>query len=552
MDLDKYYITREAKKLYIKLKDYGIRGAADLGKNFIKRRLGLEKQDYYRWIKQNEKFDLNAQKKASLQMPYRPFFSIIIPTWNVDKKWLEICIDSIKAQSYDNWEICISDDDSPIEKTKEYLKELEKEPKIKVFYSKERGQISVNTNRAAKLASGDFYILVDNDDELSPNAFYEFAKLINEKPETDYIFSDEDRMDVNGIRYAPYFKPDFALHTLITTHYCSHLKCIRSSIWKKLGGLQKGTEGAQDWDLLLRVSEITDKIYHIPKIFYHWRSIETSTSANISNKPYAIEKWRNVLNDYCKRNKLNAEALPGDWPGVMRLEFKKDLSKESLDVFVVTQDGRESDKMHLNSLESFLEPTKYNISYVTLENLDSEIKKGKSENILITTNKITYSKDISPLFDVLSYPKAGVIGALTSKNGLILNSGYVLGVKKGIGTLFYNETTDVQSMNRLIRNVSAVSKDLMLLTRETYNAVGNIYNGYSELYDIDFCLRAEKAGKLMTYCPYVELEFSKADYYLETYSEEELNRLQREFPDRFKNDPYYNINLSKDDMRFTF
>ena len=227
---------------------------------------------YIKWFHEQNKVD-NYQK-----LNYKPKFSIIIPTYNVSEKLLKECVDSVLNQSYDNFEICICDDKSTLEETLNTLKELEKNNKIKVKYRKVNGMISKSSNDAISLATGDFIVLLDNDDVIEKDALYYLALELNKNKKLDMIYTDEDKMDFNGRIMEPHFKPDYSPDTLMSVNYICHLCCIRKSIVDKLGGFRSEFDGSQDYDLFLRVTEDTNNIAHIPKVLYHWRQTKTSTA----------------------------------------------------------------------------------------------------------------------------------------------------------------------------------------------------------------------------------------------------------------------------------
>ena len=202
------------------------------------------------------------------------------------------CIDSVLDQTYDHWELCISDDASTDPAIRKCLESYQaKDDRIKVVFRQENGHISLATNSALEMAEGEFIALLDNDDELPPFALYEVAKVLNIHPELDLIYSDEDKIDADGNRFDPHFKADWSPDTLMGNNYISHLGVYRTSIVKKFGGFRKGYEGSQDYDLVLRVTEQipADHIYHIDRVLYHWRTIPGSTASNGEAKSYIYD-----------------------------------------------------------------------------------------------------------------------------------------------------------------------------------------------------------------------------------------------------------------------
>ena len=220
------------------------------------------------------------------------------------ENFLSECLDSILNQTYQNYEVCIVDDCSTNLETINTLKEYEnKDTRIVVKTRLINGHISKASNDALEIARGEFICLVDNDDTLAPNALYENVALLNKHKDADFIYSDEDKLDLRGERCEPHFKSDFAPDTLLGINYICHLAVLRTSLVREVGGFTVGLEGVQDHDLFLRITEKTKNIYHIPKILYHWRMIEGSTSLSVDNKAYAVKKGIRNYREYPKKAK---------------------------------------------------------------------------------------------------------------------------------------------------------------------------------------------------------------------------------------------------------
>ncbi|MCM3272395.1 glycosyltransferase family 2 protein [Paenibacillus elgii] len=272
-----------------------------MGIKYNYRRFFWGRRWYLDWIEKHEKYFQKDISQAIDSFRLKPLISIIVPVYNVEESILRKCINSVLNQYYENWELCIADDNSSlphIKRTLEYYETIDK--RIKVTYRKENGHISECSNSALELATGDFTALLDNDDMLQPFALYEVVKVINEFPGVDLIYSNEDKL-LNDQRIYPFFKKSWNRELLLYVNYISHLAVYRTVKLKKIGGFRTGFEGAQDWDLALRFTEKTSKIIHIPKILYHWRMIETSTSVNQEKKPYVKQAQRKTLIEAKKR-----------------------------------------------------------------------------------------------------------------------------------------------------------------------------------------------------------------------------------------------------------
>ncbi|WP_144415277.1 glycosyltransferase family 2 protein [Paenibacillus durus] len=222
-----------------------------------------------------------------------------MPVYNVKEEYLRESIDSVLQQYYPHWELCISDDNSSEPHIKRVLEEYAAfDPRIKVRYREENGHISACSNSALEMAAGEFTAFLDNDDVLAPFALYEVVRLLNTNKELDLIYSDEDKL-LNGKRCYPFFKKQFNMDLLKQMNYICHLAVYRTALVKQVGGLRINYEGVQDWDLAIRIINLSKRVAHIPKILYHWRISDTSTSSGEHHKPYvkaARKRMRDDLN----------------------------------------------------------------------------------------------------------------------------------------------------------------------------------------------------------------------------------------------------------------
>jgi glycosyltransferase involved in cell wall biosynthesis len=284
-----------------------------------------DQKRYQSWLKDNE--ITNARKKQVREeiskLKYKPLISIVMPVYNVDLRWIKKAIKSVEDQIYTNWELCIADDASTNPKLIKYLKSLEKNKKIKVVFRKKNGHISEASNSALKLATGEFVALMDNDDVIQPHALAEVVKVLNKKRDTDFIYSDEDKITTKGDRVEPTFKPDWSPELLLSTNYLSHLSVIRKKLVDSVGGFREGYEGSQDYDLFLRITEKTNNIEHVPDILYSWRKIPGSTAMTYGQKGYANKTSMKALKDAIKRRKLDATVEQGAKPGFFRVRYNK-------------------------------------------------------------------------------------------------------------------------------------------------------------------------------------------------------------------------------------
>lgn len=258
-----------------------------------------DKEAYQMWIDNNESklSEINELRKARFEI--EPLISIIVPMYNTNENYFKELVDSVVSQTYPHWELCLADGST--EKT-ERLKDIyEKDNRIFYKFLGENKGISGNTNEALKMANGKYIVLLDHDDLLPVTCLYEIVKTINEEKDVDFIYSDEDKITDSGERFDPYFKPDFSPETLAVHNYITHLVCFKKILQEQVGLFDDGFNGAQDFDMVLRLTEKAKKIVHIPKILYHWRAGEGSTATVADNKPYAYEAGRRAVEAHIKR-----------------------------------------------------------------------------------------------------------------------------------------------------------------------------------------------------------------------------------------------------------
>lgn len=289
------------KKAIRTIKENGVRGSINKVKNYF---CDEEKKEYYAWIRKNTPTNKEIKEQRNHKFENMPKISIVIPLYNTPKKYLLELIKSVQNQTYSNWELCLADGSTePLEYLKEYAK---KDERIKYQILEENKGISGNTNEALKLATGDFIALLDHDDLIPINSLYEIVKAINENPDAEYIFTDEDKfVDINKkTRREPNFKPDYAFDTFTSYNYICHFSIFKKELMDKLKGFNEQFDGSQDYDLILRAVENAKQVVHIPKILYHWRVSPSSTAGNAEAKPYCFEAGKNAVQEHLKRKGL--------------------------------------------------------------------------------------------------------------------------------------------------------------------------------------------------------------------------------------------------------
>lgn len=557
--------------------------------------------EYEKWIVAKEKEEKDADNVEKFE--YTPLISVVVPVYNVSEKLLTECIESVVNQSYGNWQLCMADDCSTMPEVKNVLKRYENNPKIDIVYREKNGHISRATNSALEMAKGEFIALLDCDDLLTENALYEVVKRLNENRELDYIYSDEDKIDENSKnRHMPHFKPDWSPDTLMSNMYTCHLSVYRKSIVDKAGGFRAGYEGAQDYDLCLRVTEIipASHISHISKILYHWREIESSTASDTSAKPYILEAAFKSKSDAVERRGLKAGIELIDTIYQYRVNYipqgNKKVSivipsKDNVDmlsrcvesicrltkyknyeIIIVDNGSNDRNKADYDSLcvkyncRYIYEPAPFNFSgmcntgadnasgeYLLFLNDDIEILDGEWLERMLGQAQLDYAGAVGAK---LLYPNSGLIQHIGVIN--ILN-----GPTHALAGLS-DEIIHYFGRNVLDYNYLAVTAACLMIDREKFKKAGGFDESFAVAYnDIDLCMRLVEAGY------YNVVRNDVIMYHYESYSrgddtvdEEKMKRLETERNRLYERhplyapgeymDPYYNRFLAQTQNDFSY
>ncbi len=542
--------------------------------------------EYNKWINKYEK------EEEITDLKYKPLISLLIPVYNIGRKYLFECVDSILNQTYSNFEICLVDDCSTNEETKEALKELEtKDERIKIKYRKENGHISKTTNDALKMATGEFVGLIDNDDTIAKNALYEVVKVLNDNKKLDFIYSDEDKLNKHGKRCEPNFKPNFSPDTLLSLNYICHFTVIRKSLVEKVGGFEVGLEGAQDYDLFLKCTENTKNICHIPKILYHWRMVEGSTSMAIDNKNYAVEKGRTAIKNALKRRHIEADVNVDEKTTYYIVDYK--IKKEPLvSIIIPTKDYADVTR---TCLESLYKKTTYKNFEVILVNNNSErqetfdlfeeykekyknfkvidanyefnyskinndaVKKVEGEYVCLLNNdtEVITSGWLTKLVSYAMQEHVGCVGPkLFYPDGTIQHGGIILGLG-GVASHAYIESpkNDMGDYGRLRvpYDYAGVTAACLVVKKSKYLEVNGLEEDLKVAYnDVDFDIKLLTKGYHNVFLPTVELYHfeSKTRGYDNTPEKYKRFKIEADYMyekwgNIINNDPYYNPNYSK-------
>ena len=539
---------------------------------------------YSKWLSLNElnQDKINNIKKVISNFSYEPKISIIVPVYNTPPNVLKETIESVTSQLYPNWELCLCDDASTSSHVRNILNQFQKEDsRIKIIFSKTNGGISRASNNALSLATGEFIGLLDHDDVLTKDALFEVVRHLNNDPKTDYVYSDEDKIDQNGQRLEPFFKPDWSPELFFSINYVTHFSVIRKSIVDKIGGFRPEYAGSQDYDLILRVTEETDRIAHIPKILYNWRKISGSASGQVNAKPYAFAAAKKALSDACKRRRIKAKVLDGLFTGSYRINYEIH-GNPLISIVILNKDNKIMLKQCINSIKSKSTFKNYEIIIVdhnskdpaTLEYLKTlpykvikyngkfnfsrmnnlGVKNSKGEYIIILNNdvKVIEPDWIQALLEHVQKPDVGIAGAkLLFPDDNVQHAGTIIGFNGYAHNYggFHKSDPGYYGMASVVRECSAVTAACFMIKRTIFDEV----NGFDEKMaqswqDVDICLRVLQKGNRIIYTPYSLLYHitggtrGKIDVTPEEISAKNIFKKKHA---QFLNlkDPYYNPNL---------
>jgi GT2 family glycosyltransferase len=548
---------------------------------------------YRKWLQLNTPTadQLNQYSVLEKQFTYRPKISILMPVYDPDENYLKEAIKSVLNQVYSNWELCIVDDVSTNENIRTIIKQYaEKDTRINFVFRETIGKISAASNSAIEIASGDFIALLEHDDMLSPDALYENILVLNQNKDIDFIYSDEDKIDENGMRSDPYFKPDWCPNNLQSRNYIGHFTVIKSSLVKKVGGYRTGYEGSQDFDLYLRTTEIANKIHHIPKILYHNQMNKTNSSQYIDSETNGIK----ALEDSLKRKKLNgkvsqSENLPTHYQIRYEITEEKKVSiiipsknlteitnvcissifkltsYSNFEVILVNNNSNEDDFFKMVKRWEEKEPQRFkcindNGSFNFSRLMNNAVKETSGDYLLLLNNdtEVTHPDWMTAMVEYAQLEKTGVVGVkLLYHNDTIQHAGVVIGIEGTAAHAFLAENKNapgyfgyIQSLN----NFSAITAACIMVTKEKFYLVEGFDENLSVDYnDIDFCLKIKDKGFDNIYLPHVVL------YHYESISRghphktkesyerhlKEIGIFQSKWQKYIDHDPCYNPNLSK-------
>ncbi len=548
----------------------------------------LKNDEYKLWLDVNglSKNRIKYLKDNLQQVKHEIKFSIIMPVYNPPLKFLEKAIESIENQFYTNWEICVVDDASTNTFVKPFLENLAKNyNNIRINFNQKNRHISESTNIAVNMANGDYLVFLDQDDELEKDALAELALYIHKNKDSEIIYSDDDKIDTEGNRFAPQFKPDFSPEYLLSFMYCGHIKCVKKSLYTQVGGFRKGYEGSQDYDFFLRATERAKHVGHIPRVLYHWRVVPGSTAAGGNEKNYSFEAGRKAVEDSLKRRNVIGRVYQPDWAfkngnGIYAIDFPDngksvgiiiptkngyDLLKRCVEslkkttyknyqVYII--DNESDDPKTIKYLDSLKEceilkikspQGKFNFAYINNE----AVKSVKEELLLFLNNdtEVINPKWLSQMVGYMQFNGVGSVGArLLFPDNRIQHAGILHNISHGFpmtsGRLLADWEWGYMASTVTSKNFLAMTAACMLTPKKLFKEL----NGFDEknfavaFNDCDYGYRVYKAGYRNVLAPEAKLyHYEGATRGHGDKPVEESNYIRK-----YGNwsDPYYNQNLA--------
>ncbi len=550
--------------------------------------------DYPEWVSLTRTTEEELAQQRQFVFDYMPRLSVVIPAYKTPERFLSAMLDSLLAQTYTNWEVCVADGSPKGEGVERVLKRYAmKDERFRYVILGENKGISGNTNAAIEMATGDFIVLADHDDTLAPDALFECVKAINEDPEIDVVYTDEDKLDIDGGElFEPHFKPDFSPDLLTSVNYICHLFVVNHELLLEVGLFKEEFDGAQDYDFILRCTEKARKICHIPKALYHWRCHQDSTASNPESKLYAFEAGARAVKAHYDRLGIPAKSvekgidygiyhttfnITGD-PLVSVIIPNKDHSADldlcmrsliekstykNLEFIVVENNStdpatfayyekmqKEFDFVHVVTWES-------EFNYSAINNFGVSFAKGEYLLFLNNDTELINPESIHEMLGFCQRDDVGITGVrLLYSDDTIQHAGVVVGFGGIAGHTFiglHKAESSYFNQAMCARNYSAVTAACMMSKRSLFDEVGGFSEDLAVAFnDIDYCMKIRSLNKLVVYAPYALFyHYESKSRGLEDTPEkvERFNREIRKFSEKWPEilrdgDPYYNPNLT--------
>jgi GT2 family glycosyltransferase len=538
---------------------------------------------YQVWLQQHRLTpqEIARMKAAAKTFSYTPLISIVTPVYDTDEVWLRKAIESVRAQIYPHWELCLVNDASTKPHVGPILEEsVAGDSRVRVKHLPYNEGIVGASTHALSLATGEFIGLLDHDDELSPDALFEVVKRLNEDPNLDLLYSDEDKLELDGLRVEPFFKPDWSPDLLLSMNYISHFSVLRRSILTDIGGFRAGFDGRQDYDLLLRFTELTDKIAHIPKILYHWRKTPGSAAASTAAKPFAYEAAQRAIEDALRRRGYEGR-VERIVPGLFAVRYRIP-SAPLVSIIIPTRDRWQLLQQCVRSIEKKTDYARYEIIVLDNDSIELETlnyldaiaskwgvyrcpgpfnfstinnfgaSKAKGDYLLFLNNdtQVIRSDWLTAMVEQAQRPEVGAVGAkLLYPDGRIQHAGVILGIG-GVAVHAFKyrpaNSTSQYSFADVVRNCSAVTAACMLVRQRIFWEVGGFDERLRVAFnDVDLCLRLRQQGYLIVYTPFALLYHYESATRGRLHPPEDEELAWKLWGDLIRRgDAYYNPNLT--------
>jgi len=542
----------------------------------------VAQSEYQQWFDHHRAStqELQRMRVEARSFVSQPLVSILTPVFDTPVSWLREAVDSVLAQVYENWELVLIDDGSTATDLLSALPALaSRDRRIRLVRLERHQGISAALNKGLDVAEGQWLTFLDHDDVLEPDALFQNVRLIQENPGLDLIYSDEDKLTEAGFD-SPILKPDWSPDFFLSCNYLCHMIFMRRDLVREVGGFQPQFDGSQDYDLLLRVSERTNRIHHIPRVLYHWRRSESSSASDVRQKPGQLEaSWRAIEAHLKRRGELAHVTV--DWPTHAFCVRRQLLEPRKISVIIPSSHGPESLRGFVERLISKTTYPNYDIVIVQVGEHDKVHEAGTDFRVLYfpdaangsAAKNYAVAQTDSPwlLFlddnveaidpdwltimgEHVQRPDVGAVGArLINPNGTIEHAGLVLGVNGIAQSAFHGFPAEHPGVNRqlrMTRNYSAVSSGCIMIRREVFQKVGGFDKALPRRFaDVDFCLKVRRAGYLIVYTPLAKLIGAAPVSEAHDNSGEAI--IRQRWSDVLEGDPYYNPNLSRERADFS-
>ena len=585
-------------KFLKKLSPYNIKKGILYSKHFgpkefwvrLTERFQTDDVDYEEWYRNHRPSEEELERQRKEKFDYMPLISILVPVYNTPESFLKQMIQSVRAQTYGNWELCIANANPGNKEVGDILRiASEKDKRIRVTDVPENEGIAQNTNAALKIASGEYVGLLDHDDLLTKDALYEVVKALNQQEKPEMLYSDEDKVTTDLTEhFQPYMKPDFNLDLLRSNNYICHFFVAKKSLIEDVGAFRGEFNGAQDYDLILRCSEKAAGIAHIPRILYHWRVHKASTADNPASKMYAFDAGKSAIEDHLKRCGQDGEVSHAKDLGYYRVKYEVKGSP-LVSIIIPNKDEVESLDKCLQSIEkstyknyeiivvennSVKDETfayykkieakgvkvvywEKGFNYSAINNYGASYAKGDYLLLLNNDVEVITPDWLEEMLGNCQRKEVGIVGVkLYYPDDTVQHAGIIVGIGGVAGNIFVGlprRYTGYFHKASVQQDLSAVTAACMMVKRSVYEAVKGLDEKLQVAFnDVDFCLRVRKAGYLVVYNPYAELYH----YESKTRGPEDTKEKARRFYSELEymrshhldilksGDPMYNRNLT--------